>query len=369
MPTSLTSILHLSAIKSWGGGEQQLAYLYQELAKNQLPQLILCQKNSALADYCKAHGFNFIALRIKALDIMFAFRLARLCKAKGIDVIHAHDAHSHTNALLAKLLFGLKAKLVISRKVAFTVNNSWLSRYKYNSPHIQNIICISKAVQTALLPLLKTKKKLRLVYDGVDLTRFISKPNAYKLRQNCNVSTSAYLIGTCASLVASKNLKLFIQVAKYLLEQGIEAKFIIIGDGPLRQELISYAQEMELGEHVIFLGFRQDVADLLPQLDVFLFTSQQEGMGSVILEAMAANIPVVSTRVGGIPELISDGDTGILAAPSDVRGLGQAVLQLCQQPNLRQRMVSRASAQLESFSIQAMANKTLAIYHETKECS
>ncbi|MDF2867565.1 MAG: hypothetical protein K0S11_1035 [Gammaproteobacteria bacterium] len=363
MSAKLPFILHLSAIKSWGGGEQQLIYLYQELVKQQVPQLIVCRKDSALANYCKAHHIEAITYaNLSSIDLGFSRQLTKLCKTHAIDIIHAHDAHTQTNALLARLLFKLKPPLVISRKVAFPIKKSWLSRYKYNSRHIRKIICISQAVYQTVSSCIRDSSKLVVVNDGVDLKRFSLKSPVSSLRNTLKLKPDHLLIGTLAALVTSKDLFTFIKVAQQVIQQGISATFLIMGEGPLRTELQNLVAELDLAEQVIFLGFRSDIAELLPQLDIFMLTSQQEGMGSSILEAMACQVPVVATRVGGIPEIVLDGKTGLLADTGDVNNLVKAVIQLLQNNDLRQSLIVNATQQVAEFSIQNMAAKTLAVY-------
>lgn len=363
MPKKLPFILHISAIKSWGGGEQQLVYLYQELAKQQVPQLIACRAHSALASYCQQQNLQHVTYsRIGSIDLNFARQLAKLCQQQPIDIIHTHDAHSQTAALLAKLLFKVKPIIIASRKVAFPLSNSWLSRYKYNSPHIRKIICISQAVKNTIAPRVQDANKLVVIHDGIELTRFAHIDTSYDLRQALQLEANLPLIGIAASLVASKDLFTFIAVAQQMISQGFNAKFVIIGEGPLKAELQAYAIQLGIANDVIFLGFRTDIPTLLPQLTVFMLTSRQEGMGSAILEAMASQVPVIATRVGGIPELINDGETGLLANSGDIKNLTAALIRLLTDKTLGQRLVEQAKQRLTHFTVAAMAAKTLTLY-------
>jgi glycosyltransferase involved in cell wall biosynthesis len=333
-----------------------------------VPQLIACRANSALAHYCKDHGLRCITYpTITGIDAKFAWQLQKLCKAYSVDIIHAHDAHTQTAALLAKLLFRLKPALVFSRKVAFSVKKSWLSRYKYNSSHIRQIICISQAVFHTLLPYLDDPDKLIVVPDGVDFARFSNSSGAGQLRAKLGLGSDALVIGTVASLVATKDLFTFIRVAKAVIAQGIAAYFIIIGEGPLKTDLQNFVAELELAKTITFLGFRPDVASLLPQLDLFMLTSTQEGMGSSILEAMASHVPVIATQVGGIPEIIEHGVTGLLAPAQDIGKLAQAAIQLIKDKSLRQHIITNAAQQVTQYSVQNMAIKTLAVYQSIYE--
>lgn len=371
MPTtSLPTILHVSTIKSWGGGEQQLVYLYQELAKQPLQQLILCHNNSALAQLSQARNFNYLTFQGSgSINFKLAWQLAMLCRKQTCTIIHAHDSHALTAALLARLLFRCSAKLVVSRKVAFPIGKSWLSRYKYQTKHISQIICISQAVRNIVAQTVPDSAKLTVIYDGVDVSRFTNSQLTTDLRQALHCTSETILIGTIASLVPSKDLFTFLATAKQLLQQGLQTKFLIIGDGPQKSDLQVFATQEKIAEHILFMGFRADIPTLLPQLDIFMFTSKQEGMGSVLLEAMACQVPIVATRVGGIPEIVEDQVTGLLAEVGDTKGLAQAVNKLLQNPKTRQQLVSRAKHQLTNFSIDTMARNTLAVYTQvTSKC-
>lgn len=363
MQTKLPFTLHLCAMKNWGGGEQQLVYLYQALEKQRVPQLIVCRKNSALADHCGQQGLQHITYpRIGSIDFKFAWKLATLCKQYPVDIIHTHDAHSQTAALLAKLLFRIKPVIIVSRKVAFALKKSWISRYKYNSPHVQKIICVSYAVRDVVAKQIKNIEKLVVIHDGIEFSRFLSTNARFDLRHQLGILPHHRLVGTAASLVATKDLFTYIDVAKVLLASGMPLKFLIMGDGPLKAELEAYALQQAVADHIIFMGFQRDIPALLPQLDIFMLTSRQEGMGGVILEAMASQVPVVATRVGGIPEIVIDGETGFLATSGDVEDLAEKMRQILMDAALSQRFVTKANQHISQYTVHRMAEKTLSLY-------
>jgi glycosyltransferase involved in cell wall biosynthesis len=120
-----------------------------------------------------------------------------------------------------------------------------------------------------------------------------------------------------------------------------------------------------LAERFSFLGFRADVPELLPELDVFVLTSRQEGLGTSILDAQASGVPVVATAAGGIPEAVLDGETGLLAPPGEAAALADRILRVLDDAALRERLVSAAARRVrEEFGTDALAERTLAIYRE-----
>jgi glycosyltransferase involved in cell wall biosynthesis len=141
-----------------------------------------------------------------------------------------------------------------------------------------------------------------------------------------------------------------------------DLRYVVFGDGEMEAELRSLAASLEIGENVLFAGYRTDLPRLLPALDVFLFPTLREAMGIALIEAMAAGVPVVATRVGGIPEVVVEG-TGVLVSPSDPVGMADQVGRVLRQPALRGSLVEAARERVRSeYSSARMATRTLAVY-------
>lgn len=177
------------------------------------------------------------------------------------------------------------------------------------------------------------------------------------------------LIGTVAALVDHKDHWTFLEAAARLVRGDpptpfAGAHFLIVGDGPLRPGLEARASALGLSGRVHFAGFRDDVPAILPALDVLLFTSKEEGLGSSILEAWACGVPVVATAAGGIPELVQDGETGLLAPVGDAAALARAVERVLSTPSLRAALVAAATSRLAAFGAGRMAEGVLAVYRE-----
>lgn len=365
MSDPLGTIVHLSTPRSWRGGEQQLVYLAERLLALGIPQLVVSPPGSAVERACEERRLPHLALRRRAsIDPLYARALARAATDARAAIVHAHDPHAHTGAVLAASLFGLRAPLVVHRRVDFPVGRGRFSRWKYDHPAVRRVVCVSRAIAEVLRPDLRDPSRLRVVHSSTDPARFAAARPDGRLRREHGIPAGVPLVGNVAALAPHKDHVTFVDVAARVLASGLDARFLAIGDGPLREEIAAYVRERGLEGRVLLTGFRGDVPEILPELDLFLFTSTEEGLGSSLLDAFACGVPVVATAAGGIPELVADGESGLLARPRDAEGLAERVLRVLGDRALRERLVEGATRRLAEFGVPAMAEKTLAVYRE-----
>jgi len=357
-------ILHFSSAKSWRGGEQQIAYLIEELEQLGVQQWIFCRKNSALADYCLLNNIRYLTYRRGfSVNPAIGLRFKKICSELRVDIAHLHDAHSHTFAYMSALL-GNPTPYILSRRVDFRVQNSTLSLKKYNHSSIKKILSVSQKVQDVLSPAIRDSSKLKVVHSGIDLTRF-SGMNTGKLREELQLSKTTKLIANVAAIAPHKDYFTFVDTAAILVQQRSDLKFLIIGsDGGEAEKIKQYIQEKQLVQHFIFTGFRKDIPVILPEIDVFLFTSKEEGLGTSLLDALASRVPVVATNAGGIPEIIQHQKNGLLASIGDAHQLAKNVQILLTQPSLATSLVKQGKETVQQFSKKQTARKTMIVYKE-----
>jgi glycosyltransferase involved in cell wall biosynthesis len=363
--TEQLRILHLTTAKTWRGGEQQVAYLMEELRKLSVQQWIFCVEGSEMEAYCKSHCFNYISYRkVFSLNPMVAWRIRTLCLQLRITHLHAHDSHSHTFSVLSAALFQNRTPLIVHRRVDFPIGSSILSRWKYNHPVIRRIICVSHFIQRLIAPQIKDTSKLAVVHSGIDLGKFENSPvHAHKLRVEFNVPGREFIIANIAAIAPHKDYFTFVKTGIYLLSQHFPAKFFIIGkDGGHEQAIRFFIKREGVADNFILTGFRTDVAALLPDIDLLLFTSKTEGLGTSMLDAMACGVPVVATAAGGIPEIVEDEVSGLLAPVGDAEKLAFQVRRMLEEPGLKQRLTLGAKARLHHFTKEKMAEDVLKIY-------
>jgi len=357
-------VLHLSSEKGWRGGEQQISYLIDELRKEGVKNFVACRKGSPIEDFCRENHVPYKAFPFRnQFDFTTILGIKKYSRENKIDLIHMHAPSSHGAGVLSHLL-GNKVPLILSRRVDFPVKRSFFSRFKYNYQGIEKIICVSDKIREITAEALTDKKKITTVHSGIDLNKFSVAEHSFSLREKYNINKEELIIGKVAALAPHKGYYTFIDTAELIIRQGLKAKFFIIGEGEERPNIEKHIREKKLEEHFVLTGFLNNIPEVLPQLDIFMLTSKTEGLGTSILDAMACRVPVVTTRAGGIPEIVLHEKTGLTAEINDAEGLAQHVIRLAHDPELKERFVENAHKNLKYFTKEYTASQTLKVYHE-----
>ena len=358
-------ILHISSERTWKGGEQQIAYLIEEMNKMGLKNYVVCRKNSAFKKYCQNKNLDFYSLNFDISHLLFtASSISKICKKNKIDIIHMHSSGGHTVGLISTF-FNHQAHLVLSRRVDNPIKSKKFSIWKYNHSRIKKIITVSKTVKRIIAEKIIDKSKCITIYDGIDIHKFTDINGTNRLRTKYHIPPEKILIGNTSALADHKDYFTFIDTADFLLQTGLNASFLIIGEGPERKKIESYLTSKKLTGEIILTGFIQNIPEILPELDIFLMTSKTEGLGSSILDAFACGVPVVATRAGGIPEIVIHESTGLLSPVKDYVDLGKNILRLLNDLNLKRKLTGNAKKWVqEHFSKEKTARETLKVYAE-----
>lgn len=358
-------VLHISTPTTWRGGEQQLAYLVSELIAQEVPTHVLCASGGKVESFCRENQIPHTTCKERfAVNPLFAKAVRDVCISHSIDIIHVHDSHAHTFAVMAATLFGNPTPIIVSRRVDFPISRSWLSHYKYNHPLVKRIVCVSDAIRQIVARDIKRPELACTVYSGIDTSRFTKTEKTGILHREMSIPEGTPLIGNVAALAPHKDYRTFIATAQQLVADGAQARFLIIGDGPLKEEVTQWVADSGISDQVLMLGFRKDIPEILPELDVFLITSETEGLGTSILDAFACRVPVVATDAGGIPEIVRHNETGFTGKVKDPTSLAKGVSQMLADKTYRDRMVNGATQLLSTFHKSAMAQSTWVVYRE-----
>ena len=350
-------VLHLSTPASWRGGEQQLAYLLGELRELGVQQQLICAAGGELASWATSQ--DFAVHPVSRQPIAYALAVRRRLRQGDIDIVHAHDARAHSLALLALLTMPKPAKFVVSRRVDFPVKPGWLSQFKYSSAELDLSLCVSECVAAVLQRSVANIGGVAVVHSGIDPKRFTQSSARSSLREQLQLAESAKLVGQIAALAPQKDYPTFIKCAELMAAERDDVFFVIVGSGSLEAQIRAQVARSAAASRIFMLGFRRDVAELLPQLDLLLLSSKTEGLGTTVLDAFAAGVPVVATRAGGIVEMVQHQQTGLLADVGDFRQLASSGLQLLADATLAQKLSAAATVLLQSnFTKQATARKT-----------
>lgn len=285
-----------------------------------------------------------------------AWRMRGVVRAERVDVVHAHTAHAVAVGAIATL--GTRVPLVVSRRVDFPLRRNAGTRWKYG--RAAAIVAISHAVAGVLRRGGVDASRIAVVPDGTDVHRVV--PLASDEWLASLGATGRPLVVQVAQLVGHKDPLNFVRAIAAARDRVPHIQALLVGDGPLRRDVEAEVKTLGLERVVHVLGYRTDADTLLASADVACLSSREEGMGSVLLDALAFGVPVAATRAGGIPEVVDDGITGLLAPVDSPDALAGAIVRLVTDDALRARMSVAARERAPDFSVERMTERMLAVY-------
>lgn len=291
--------------------------------------------------------------------------VARWLREERADLVHAHLPLAGVAARLAGRLAGVP--------VVYTEHNlqeryhPWTRRANRLTWRLQDrAIAVSEEVAESIRRHLGEWVPLSVVRNGIEVARPAPSPERLaEVRRRLDLPQQAPVVGTVAVLRAQKRLDLWLETARRVVAERPEVRFVVVGDGPLRSDLEAEAARLGITSSVRFAGLQDDVPPFLALFDLFLLSSEFEGLPLALLEAMAAGVPVVATSVGGIPEVIATDRDGVLVPFGDPEALAESVFGLLADPQRRERLAAAARRRVaEEFGVARMARELEAIYRE-----
>ena len=301
------------------------------------------------------------AAKRSGVDLSLGVRLAALFRRERVDVVHAHNRMALLYAAAPAKLAGATA---IYTRHGPGEGSGTQRRFRRAAARFLDAYV---AVSPEMLTISRQQgdcdeKKLLTIDNGVDLRRFRPDTDSRaRLRKELGISPTAWVVGTVGRLAPEKAYDLLIAAAAPLLGDG--SRLVIVGDGDEAGRLRAAAAEARVEPFVHITGHRDDVAHLLCAFDVFALSSKMEGLPLVILEAMATELPIVSTAVGGIPGAVADGETGLLSPPGDVEALRDLLRALAADRGRARRLGQNGrQVALARYSSERMVNDYLALY-------
>lgn len=355
--------LHIDTARTWRGGQNQVLLTVNGLRSiGQRAALVAHPEGELLRR--ASEGLDLVPLAPKSeMDLSAAWRLARVLKRLQPDVIHAHDPHGVALASLALSLGGLNENgppLVASRRVDFHLRGNSFSRWKHRQ--VDCFIAASEAIRRMLVADGVPAERTVTVHEGIDIGHVRAAPQV-NVHETFFLPHQAPVVGNIAALVPHKGQRHLIDAAHLVVQRVPDARFIIMGEGELREHLERVVRDHHLEKHVVLSGFRPDVLGCLKSFDLFAMSSVTEGLGTSLLDAMACSKAVVATRAGGIPEVVEDQVTGLLVEPRDHHAMADAIVQLLNDQTRRQEMGLAGFARVrERFTVERMVAETADVY-------
>ena len=351
-------ILHIDTERGWRGGERQTLWLAAELARRGHLSLVAARADEPLAERARDAGLEVVpcAPAFEA-DPRAVLRLRRIIRRHRIEIVHAHTAHAVALAALAAM--GLDARLVVSRRVDFHLRRNPGTRWKY--ARADAIIAVSRAVAAVLTTDGVEASRIAVVPDGTDLHREIEPASSMTLA-SLGVALPNALVVQVAQLVPHKDPLNFVRAVAVAQRRIPRLQALLVGDGALRSAAEAERASLDLTSTLHLTGYRPDADSLLAAANVVVLSSREEGMGSVLLDALVLGKPIAATHAGGIPDVIEHGVNGLLAPVADPTGLGDNIVRLLTDRAMATRLAANAKARAPEFSVERMTDRTMDIY-------
>ena len=358
-------ILHTNYHHGWGGQSNHILILCRGLAARGHEVILAVPEDSELARRSREAGLEvFSKVRFaRGSRSLWSDRqaLCRLLRARSMDIVHTHG--SQDSWAMAAALVGRADRPVVlrTRHNIFPVRDHWPNRWLWGR-FTDSIACISEAIieDFAAKPWM-TRERLALIPSAVDADYYASGQGEH-VRAQLGLD-GRFVAGITGRLREEKGHRYLIEALPAVAAAAPDFRLLVVGAGSLEDALRARVHELAMDDFVVFTGFRTDVPDVLASLDLFLMPSISEGLGTAVIEAAAAGLPIVASNVGGLPDAIEHGIEGWLVPPAQPAALADAILRFYHNPVLAKRCAQAAAAKVrERFSIDALVGGTEALY-------
>lgn len=354
--------LHIDTARTWRGGQNQVLLTINGLREIGQRAALVAHPDGELRRRA-GEGLELVPIAPRTeIDLSAAWRLSRVIKRLAPDVVHAHDPHGVAMASLALSLGGpaRAPALIASRRVDFHLKGNSFSRWKYRQ--VDCFVAASEAIRRMLVADGIPPERTATVHEGIDVDHVTAAPPV-NVHAAFWLPHQAPVVGNVAALVPHKGQRHLVEAAHLVVRDVPDARFVILGEGDLREHLERQVREYHLEKHVLLPGFRTDVLGCIKGFDLFVMSSVTEGLGTSLLDAMACSKATIATATGGIPEVVEDGVTGVLVPPRDRQAMAAAIVRLLSDDGLRRRMGDAGLARVrERFTVERMIAETAALY-------
>ena len=357
--TGRVTVLHTESSLGWGGQEQRTLRECLGIRELGMRPAVLCPPEAELGRRAASAGIEVFSCRMrKSYDLAALRILLRVLREQGVDVVNTHSGRDSFLAGVAGRLSPRRPAVVRTRHLAMPITSrisySWL-------PH--RVVTVSRYVKEYLVREGVPGERIVVVPTGIDLGRFAEDRAPGNLREELGLPADAPLVGSVSVLRGKKGHRSLLEAAPSILAAFPRTVFVIAGTGPQEKNLRNAIDVLGLSGSVRMLGHREDVPNVLLSLDLFVLPTEEEALGTAFVEAMAAGRAVVGCRVGGVPEVVEEGRTGVLVPPGDSAALAEAIRSLLADGELRRRMgAAGRQAVMTRYSAEGMCRGMYDLY-------
>jgi len=383
-------VLRVIARLNMGGPALHVAYLTEGLAERGYDTTLvagsLARGEDSMAFVAEAHGVEVVKIdelhrEISPLrDLVAVFRLARLIRAERPQILHTHTAKAGAIGRLAALVAGPDGPPIVVHTFHGHVLHGYFDPFRtrvfrllerFLARSSTALIAVSPQVRDDLVSLgVAPAEKFTVVRLGIELDERVAIDDAMRAdaRRVMGIPPGRFAVGWVGRMTGVKRTDDVVRAFAALRARGVDACLCIVGDGPDREQVERRAHELGVVRDCLFLGYQEDVARFFAVFDAFVLSSVNEGTPVVAIEALAAGRPVVATRVGGVPDVVSDGVDGFLVEPGDTEALAERLERLALDPELRREMGEAGRARmLPRYAVSRLIDDTDRLYRSLLE--
>ncbi|VAW97977.1 FIG040338: Glycosyl transferase [hydrothermal vent metagenome] len=365
----MKTILHIIDTTGPGGAETVFIDLLTRLPKNKFKAVVVIRGKGWVYDELIRRGVTPVLLDAKgSFNWRYLLQLRKIIKQEGVDLIQSHLLGSNVYSALVGLLTGVPVVATFHGAVDIGENER-LKGLKFAAINFgtKRIIAVSENLRADIISRTRVNKnKLRTIYNGIAIDEF-SRPASDAIRDKFGWSKNTIIVGSLGNVRTAKAYDILLHAAALLKNKSEKFKFVIAGqcNTGLYDKLLSLRAELKLDNDVYFLGFNDNPAEFLSNLDIFLLSSISEGFSIATVQAMATGIPVIATKSGGPEEIISHGENGWLVDAGNPLAIKEGLEQLTDNPLILDKMSKKASDQVKTtFNMARTLSAYEAVYNE-----
>lgn len=352
-------ILLVNSERSMRGGEMQTLSLALGLRDRGHEVHVAVSSAGALSERLRG-AIPLTVFRFENIPAGTPYRLARLIERFGPGIVHAQTSRAHTHCRLSRLFLAKPPPIVVSRRVAFPPSRGFFGYLKYRTG-IAHYIPISQAAARPLVAAGIPAGRMTIVPSGVDVARFSASRGSAGLLESWGVDRSDFLIASVGAFEIEKGYETLIRAAGPVLERHAAARFFFFGGGSLRGRLERMIVEQGCAGRIRLSAIEHPLEEILPLFDLFVLPSLEEGLSTALIAALAAGLPVVASKTGGIPEVTGE-DGAILVPPGSVEALAGAISGLIDDDAGRKKLSEAGRRRAPVFDIGRTVDGILSVY-------
>ena len=359
-------VLEFLTMLAIGGTERHVVDLVHGIDSRRFDVRLACMRRwggfledlpeREIAEYDAGSLWNYRSLVLRR-------SLARDIRRSGTHIVHTYGFYANVFAIPAARLAGAPVVVASIRDTGELLGAAQKRVHRWVCRLADCVLANAEGVRQWLIAEGYPQHRIRVIRNGIHLERFRRPAETGGLRREFGIPPDAAVIGVIARLERVKAIDVFLRAAAAIGSRFPKVWFVIVGDGTERQRLEREARRLGFGNRLVFAGFRRDVPSALADLSISVLPSLSEGLSNTLLESMAAGVPVIATRVGGTPEIVEDGHTGLLVPPADPDTLARAMLLLLTRPELAAEFGAAGQERVaRRFSVERMVHETEALY-------